>query len=61
MSVAAATVSCSMPRLPTTCPQRRPIAWVACLEEAAHRLQGGQPPQPMTVAPLGSPSAASAG
>jgi hypothetical protein len=55
MSAAAATVSCSTPRLPTTCPQRRPIASVASLERATRRLPGGQPPQPMAVTPPGQP------
>src|SRR6266511_4135821 len=53
MSAAAATVSSSTPRLPTTCPQRRVIVSVAWSNEPPTATLGGQPPQPVAVAQPG--------
>src|SRR6266511_3866628 len=53
MSAAAATVSSSTPRLPTTCPQRRVIVSVAWSNEPHTATLGGQSPQPVAVAQPG--------
>ena len=53
MSAAAATVSSSTPRLPTTCPQRRVIVSVAWSNEPRTATLGGQSPQPVAVAQPG--------
>src|SRR6266702_7658919 len=61
MSAAAATVSSSTCRLPTTCPQRRPIASVAWSNEPRTASRAASRCSPWLWRSLGSRRAASAG